>query len=289
MKKLFYLLLFVLILVSSCKKQITYKQVNVIPEYAEIQSKEDISTFTDTCITPYIYTKVISLRKLPVKEKKQKFVEMLLPSILLIQHNLNQKIKRLEHIELWLSKKQNYIKSDSIFLFDLFKQYNCSEIEELKIRLKPHSASIVLGQAAIESGWGSSRFFQEGNNVFGIWSYNAGENRIKALVGRDSTNIYVRKYASIEASVKDYYKTIARLNAYKEFRNNRSKTTDPYKLVPLLYRYSEVGDVYTDYLHKIIKDNDLTKFDSYTISKKYLKEETVDLSLLIKYPLNSIY
>lgn len=278
MKYLFYTLLFVLILVSACTKKPTYKQVNVIPEYAEIQSKEDIFSFTDTCIIPYVYTKVISLKKLSVKEKKLKFVEMLLPSILFIQHDLNEKIKRLEHIESWISKNQEFIKSDSIFLFDLYEQYNCLAIEELKIRLKPHAPSIVLGQAAIESGWGSSRFFQEGNNVFGIWSYNVGENRIKALVGRDSTSIYVRKYPSIEASIRDYYQTIAKVNAYKEFRNKRSKITDPYKLVPLLFRYSEVGDVYTDYLYKIIKNNDLTKYDKYTISEEYLKEERIDLS-----------
>jgi Bax protein len=289
MKTLFISLICLVLLSSACTKRILFTKENVTPEYAEIESKNDVYAFADTVITPYIYTKVISLRMLPVEEKKQKFVEMLLPSVLLIQHNLNQKIKRLEHIENWLTQHPNYIKSDSIFLFKLFEQYKCYDISELKNRLKPHPASIVLGQAALESGWGSSRFFQEANNVFGIWSYHAGEDRIKALVGRDSTNIYVRKYTSIEESVNDYYQTIARVRAYKEFREQRSVSNDPEKLVPLLHRYSEIGEKYTRKLNCLIKNNNFTQYDNYTIDKRYLKQETIELAQLNKFPLKNLY
>jgi len=289
MRTLFVSLFCLIIMASACTERITFTQESVLPEYAEIISKDDVHPFIDSSVTPYIYTKVISLRKLPVKEKKVKFVEMLLPSILLAQHELNQKIKRLDHIESWLLEHPHYIKSDSLFLFQLYDQYKCSDIKELKNRLKPHPASIVLGQAALESGWGSSRFFKEGNNVFGIWSYNKGENRIKALVGRDSTNIYVRKYSNIEASVKDYYQTIGRVHAYKEFRLERNVCEDPYKLVPLLHRYSEVGVIYTDKLHKLIRNNNLTEYDNYAINENYIKEETVELAQISKFHLKSLY
>lgn len=289
MRTLFVSLFCLIIIASACTERITFTQENVLPEYAEILSKDDVRPFVDSSVIPYIYTKVISLRELPVKEKKVKFVEMLLPSILLAQHELNQKIKRLDHIKSWLLENPNYIESDSLFLFQLYDQYKCSDIKELKNRLKPHPASIVLGQAALESGWGSSRFFKEGNNVFGIWSYNKGENRIKALVGRDSTNIYVRKYSSIEASVKDYYQTIGRVHAYKEFRLERVNSDDPYKLVPLLHRYSEVGDIYTKKLHKLIKNNNLTKYDNYAINKNFIKDETMELAQISKFHLKSFY
>ncbi|NOU58247.1 glucosaminidase domain-containing protein [Marinifilum caeruleilacunae] len=289
MKKLFISLFCLILLSSACTERILFTNEKVSPEYAEIESKNDVHAFSDTVITPYIYTKVISLRMLPVDEKKQKFVEMLLPAVLLTQHNLNQKIKRLEHIESWLTQHPHYIESDSVFLFNLYEQYKCCEITELKNRLKPHPASIVLGQAALESGWGSSRFFQEGNNVFGIWSYNAGENRIKALVGRDSTNIYVRKYTSIEESVSDYYQTIARVRAYKEFRLERALSNDPNKLVPLLHRYSEIGEDYTRKLNRLIKNNNLSQYDNYSIDKKYLQKETIELAQLNKFPLKKLY
>lgn len=289
MRSLFILLTLLSFISISCKKQITFTNEKVIAEYAEINDKNDVQPFLDTCITPYIYTKVISLQTLPVEEKKQKFIEMLLPSVLMVQHNLNQQLKRIEHIEQWLVNNPNYIKSDSIFLFDLFDQYKCSEITELKSRLKPHPASIVIGQAAIESGWGSSRFFQEANNVFGIWSYNTEEERIKALVGRDSTNIFLRKYANIEESITDYYQTIGRVFAYEDFRSERLLTNDPQKLIPLLHPYSEIGEEYTNQLNSLIKNNNLLQYDRYSIHKNYLQEEIIELVELNKFHLKNVY
>jgi Bax protein len=265
-------------LLAGCTKPVTFKHVSVNPQYAEVEKKEDIHDITDSTVTPFIYTKVISLRELEVKEKKDKFVELLLPSILVSQHVLHQKIKRIEHIENWLLKHPLMMKKDSLFISPLFEIYKCDQIHELKMRLKPHATSIVLGQAALESGWGSSRFFKEGNNVFGIWSYHAGENRIKALVGRDSTNIYVRSYSSIEESVNDYFQTIARVNAYKEFRQERFTSEKPLELIPFLKRYSELGEIYTDKLKQLIESNNLTKYDSYVIKNEYFVEEEIQFS-----------
>lgn len=267
-----------LIVFSACTKKIIFKQMNVIPQYALIEKKDDIYSFSDSCIIPYIYKKVISLNDLPIEEKKEKFVQMLLPSILVAQHDLNQKLKRVEHIKSWLEKNTKLIEKDSIFLFDLYDTYQCTEIDELKQRLKPHPASIVLGQAALESGWGSSRFFDEGNNVFGIWSYNSNEDRIKALVARDSTIVFVRKYSDLEESVNDYFKIIANVDAYSDFREKRMESNNPYELIPLLNRYSEVGDVYTSKLIQLIQNNGLTHFDNYQLNSDYLKEEVVVLS-----------
>ncbi len=275
MRSTFILFIGLVMLMTSCEKSVAYKEKSVLSQYAVINQKKDIFSFTDTCIAPYIYTKVISLRELPVKEKKQKFVEMLLPSVLVAKHNLFEKIKRIEHIQSWQEKNSVLLKKDSVFLYKLYETYKCDELTELKRRLKPHPASIVLGQAALESGWGSSRFFKEGNNVFGIWSYRAGENRIKALVGRDSTNIYVRSYASIENSVDDYFKTIARVNAYEEFRTERFKSNDALSLVSFLNRYSEVGEIYTTKLKQLIESNDLTKYDSYVIKEEFFQEKEI--------------
>lgn len=268
-------------LLVSCKKPNTFTQISVLPQYASIEKTEDVHAITDSSVIPYIYTKVISLRELPVDEKKEKFVEMLLPSILVSQHSLYQKINRLENIEKWMLKHPFMMKNDSLFLFQLFETYDCDEIHELKIRLKPHPASIILGQAALESGWGSSRFFKDGNNIFGIWSYHAGEDRIMALAGRDSTNIYVRSYASIEDSINDYFETIARVNAYKEFRQERFTSKNPFELIPFLNRYSEIGYVYTQMLKQLIESNDLTKYDSYVIKSEYLVEELIQLNQAI--------
>lgn len=281
MRTVIYSVICLGILLVSCKKSDTFLQISVKPQYALVKAKQDIHSITDSVVIPYIYTKVISLRNLEVKEKKQKFIEMLLPSILVAQHSLSQKIKRIEHIENSLLEQPSMFKNDSLFLYQLFDTYNCSEIQELKERLKPHPASIVLGQAALESGWGSSRFLKEGNNVFGIWSYNSAENRIKALEGRDSTNIYLKSYTSIEESVNDYFETIARVDAYKKFRQKRFLSDNVLVLIPLLDSYSEIGEIYTNKLKEIVESNDLLKYDSYTIDSEYFVEKKIKLSEVI--------
>lgn len=273
MKSIYILILALVILTISCQRTSNYQQTSILYKYAIINQKEDIFPFKDRHIEPYIYTKVISLKDLPVKEKKKKFIEMLLPSILITRQDLLEKIKRIEHIQSWQAKNPVLLKNDSLFISKLFKTYKCEQLVELKHRLKPHPASIVLGQAAIESGWGTSRFFNEANNVFGIWSYHTKEKRIKALVGRDSTNIYLKSYSSIDESVKDYYKTIARVNAYKNFRSKRYNCDDPLKLVSFLNCYSELGDVYTNKLKQLIKSNKLIEYDSYAIKEEFFTKK----------------
>ena len=46
-----------------------------------------------------------------------------------------------------------------------------SIIDELLYRLDEIPAGLALGQAAYESGWGTSRFTDEGNALFGQWTY----------------------------------------------------------------------------------------------------------------------
>lgn len=76
----------------------------------------------------------------------------------------------------------------------------------------------MLAQAAIESGWGSSRFFREANNVFGIWSYNADESRIKAAESRGDDVIYLRSYPDLSGAIQDYFVSLGRAKPYSAFR-----------------------------------------------------------------------
>ncbi len=55
-----------------------------------------------------------------------------------------------------------------------FKEYGIKkgDITELKVRMDIIPASIAIAQAAIESGWGTSRFALEGNAMFGQWTWS---------------------------------------------------------------------------------------------------------------------
>ncbi|PNV84092.1 MAG: hypothetical protein C0627_02760 [Sulfurimonas sp.] len=143
----------------------------------------------------------------------------------------------------------------------LKKIYKAESDEELLMALKPHPKSIAIAQAAIESAWAKSRFFKEANNLYGIWSVNKNKPRIAASEQRGENVIWLKKYPSIEDSIRDYYKTLARSKAYKDFRELKMQTDDPFLLVEKLQNYSEIGEKYTDDLTKIIRYNKFYIYD----------------------------
>ena len=124
-----------------------------------------------------------------------------------------------------------------------------------------HPISITLAQAAMESGWGTSRFFKEANNIFGVWSYSKTSKRIAAAQKRNGKTIWLRKYDSLEDSVANYYVNISKGNAYKKFRELNKNTSDIYELVSELKMYSEKRELYSKELAQIIRYNKFTKYD----------------------------
>ena len=128
--------------------------------------------------------------------------------------------------------------------------------------LKPHPQSIVIAQAAMESAWGTSRFIKEANNIFGMWSINKNEPRIPAAEKRNGTKtIWLKKFDTLEDSIRAYYKLLATSKAYKQFRITRFQTDNPYEIAKKLNHYSELGEKYTKEVISIIKYNELTQYD----------------------------
>jgi len=230
-----------------------------------INSPKDITIFKSKMIKPINYTKVVSLDKLQVSEKKQKFFYMILPAILISKQKLKVKRAKVKQI----LKLVNPSAEDLMFLDNLYKKYRTDNGKELLSRMKTHPVSIVLAQAAIESGWGESRFFKKGNNIFGMWSYDKNEPRMRAKETRNGKHVYLRKYRSISDAIDDYFVTIGR-GAYKSFRKQRDITKDPLKLVRYLINYCELKGKYTKKLRRFIIANKLKKFDEFKIDKMYL-------------------
>jgi len=230
----------------------------------KIKTPDDIKIFTSKKIEPINYTNTISLNKLQVSEKKQKFFHMILPAILISKANL--KLKRERVLALMDTPVEELQEEDSDFLEDLYKKYKTHDNKKLANRLKTHPVSIILAQAAIESAWGESRFFKKGNNIFGMWSYNRNEPRIKALGTRDGKAIYVKKYANISDAIDDYFVVIGR-GAYKSFRKQRNITDNPLELVKYLVNYCELSN-YPNKLKKFIVYNKLRDFDKFELASK---------------------
>lgn len=279
--KILIITLFI-ILLDGCNNRFTdqqimvqYVQVNSPDEIKEVIHKPlltagDIAPITDTLVTPYLYSNVVSLENLPQQQRKEKFINMILPAILVARFRIEEDRR---HI-LWLLQKQQqqnvWESADSLFAQKMLTQYKADSLPLLPVKMKTHPVSIVLAQAALECGWGTSRFFTDANNIFGIWSYNKTEPRVAASVAREGQQVYVKKYGDLSQSIKDYYLTIARVPAYRTFRNKRAETDDINELIPLLNRYSELGKQYTRRIQLLIKKNDLTRFDHYTLDPDYI-------------------
>lgn len=230
-----------------------------------ITKASDIVTIKDSLVIPYVYTSAISLKDLPVNEKKQKFFDMMLPAVLVAKKQLSIELKYVEK----LSIKANKTKEEQFYLDSLMKQYDVTSVELLKSRLTTFPVSIVLAQAAIESAWGTSRFFLAANNPFGLWSFNPHEERIPAKSTRDGKKVYLRKFDNLEQAIEAYFMTLS-TGPFAEFRKQRLHTDDPYVLVNYLIDYSERRQAYVNELTNVIKYNNLTKYDDYRISPKYL-------------------
>jgi len=194
-----------------------------------------------------------ALPEMTVQEKKARFISILLP---VTQEVYGELLARYNDVS-------SQLKSGSSDQYDdLKKEYSASSDEELLMALKPHPISVTLAQAAMESSWATSRFFREANNIFGVWSFDENDERIAAGEKRGDKTIWLKKYSSVKASISDYYRTLARGRAFVEFRRLNLSTSDPYKLVKTLDKYSEKGALYGEELTSIIKFNKFYKYDS---------------------------
>jgi len=131
--------------------------------------------------------------------------------------------------------------------------------------------SLVLAQAAQESGWGTSRFALESNNLFGIWTWNEDAGSVPLDRPDDATHL-VRVYPDIEASVRAYLHNINIGFAYTDFRDLRAgmraagKPLDPFELAGALDRYSTAGDMYVDDIREMLHSAELDKLGSLSLT-----------------------
>lgn len=196
----------------------------------------------------------VTPKKISVSKKKKNFYKLFVPAIQIVHQELMQEY---DLISQDINNSSNLVNIDA-----LKKEYKIKTNKELLMALKPHPQSITLAQAAMESGWATSRFFLEANNVFGMWSSNKNQQRIAAGEKRGGTQtIWLRKFDTIEDSIRAYYKLLATAKAYKEFRELKMQTKNPYELVKKLDKYSEIGALYGEELTKVIRYNNLIQYD----------------------------
>lgn len=211
----------------------------------------------------------ISLDSLSIAQRKREFLNMMLPAVLAVKAKLDLNRERV----LALEEKKDLTPLDKMFLDKLEKEYKTQNLKVLARRLRTFPVSIVLAQAAVESGWGTSRFFQEANNPFGIWAFNNAHARMEALSGRSGKKVYLRKFNNLKRSIEAYYRLLATGRAFRNFRKMKAETDQPLKLIQALNNYSERGSAYVNQLANLIISNNLQKYDQYEIGPQYLAME----------------
>ena len=83
----------------------------------------------------------------------------------------------------------------------------------------PVNFEVLLAQAALESGWGNSRFALEGKNLFGIRTYNLTEPHM--LPSNNPKKWGVRVYMHECDSVQHYIDILNTGGAYEKYRELR--------------------------------------------------------------------
>jgi len=93
---------------------------------------------------------------------------------------------------------------------------------------------MIIGQAALESAWGQSRFAKEANNLFGIRTWNKDTPHLLPQGVEKWPGWGVKAFASKCDSVHYYIDLLNNHNAYKEFRQLRQRMLDNNEMLDAL-------------------------------------------------------
>lgn len=137
----------------------------------------------------------------------------------------------------------------------------------LRRRVAPIPPSLAIAQAAAETGWGSSRFAQKGNALFGQWTFSDKDDGMKPAKAASDARHEVKAYDRLVESTWDYARNLNTHKAYRALRNARARgERSGIALAGHLDRYSERGMAYVELLRRIIRQNDLAALDAAKIA-----------------------
>ncbi len=219
------------------------------------ESLTTASIINDQLLKIVKYPSHISLKGLPVEERKKRFIQLLVP--LIKQANREVLSERAFILKVKDKKdKKELTEKEKQELSYLKKKYRAKSLKELLLKVNSVPVSLILAQGAIESGWGTSRFFTEANNIFGIYSFK-GAKCLKAKNSKACLKVYDNLYSS----VKDYIYNLNVGWAYRRFRELRAKGADIFTLAESLDLYSTRKKEYVELVKNVVKKNHLERFD----------------------------
>lgn len=201
-----------------------------------------------------------------VDERKQAFFDYLRPIVRYYNERITEEREWL--LDATESGSPNWLARRR--LRDLAEEYRIDmeavgldeTIELLRRRVDTVPESLVLIQAAKESGWGRSRFAREGNALFGQRCYKQGCGIVPGARSEKSA-FEVESFDTASESVESYIRNLNTHERYIAMRRARQQLrqrgadVSGIELAGYLDDYSERGPAYVSEIRSMIHQNDL--------------------------------
>jgi len=213
-----------------------------------------------------------------LSEYKKDFVKTLLPLISYENQNVLLERSKLDNIKVYLDNNKTLPESDLKFLYKISKKYKLKTknkhkydlVKELLDLVDIIPNSIVLAQAANESGWGTSRFATEFNALFGEYTYDYS-NGVVPLLREEGEKHLVKMFDSVDKSIQSYFNNLNSHYAYAGFREVRKimREKNNFSNIKLLVDELDSYAADTNYIetiNSIIDVNKLYQLDEFSYS-----------------------
>jgi len=214
-----------------------------------------------------------------LSDKKKEFVKTLLPLISYENNRIYMERSRIESIKDFLINFKTLNKSEMLFLEKMAKRYKVKTKSKHKLDIANELLemvdiipnSIVLAQAANESGWGTSRFAREYNALFGEYTYDFS-NGVVPLLRENGEKHLVKAFDSVDKSVQSYFNNLNSHYAYKDFRSVRKvmRANNNFNNIKLLVNELDTYAAdknYINIINSIIDINKLNNLDKFNYSE----------------------
>lgn len=209
-----------------------------------------------------------------IELKKQVFFDYFEPFIDVVNARIIEDRERILAIRNKVALGNRLTSGDRRYLESLAERYeleadNLRSEEFLNVllrRVDKIPASLALAQAANESAWGTSRFAQDGNNLFGQWCYSDGCGIVPSR-RRQGASHEVKSFDSVLESVEAYIHNLNTFPSYQMLRRIRqqlrqqNRPVDGISLADGLESYSSRGLDYIEELQNMIYSNNLLARD----------------------------
>jgi Bax protein len=211
-------------------------------------------------------------KDLEYEDKRRLFVETVLPLVLMENERIEHTREKMLYLLKRIDQGDTVTLEDREWLRELAKEYRLTDNpvsdaarRELRKRVDIIPVDLALAQAAVETGWGRSRYVRTQRDLFGMTGFRPAHSTKASRKGK-GRRYRAPKFATLRDSVRIYIHTLNTHPAYKNLRVIRAKLREkgqPLRGIPIaegLGKYSVLGKTYIRAVRKMIRNHDLERY-----------------------------